>query len=259
MSSQVRIIGQAPDGQLSDIKVTLDGEVPHVIIDSMPASGAGLTDAELRASPVVVDLGANNDVTVAALPLPSGAATSALQLPNSHDVTIDNAAGAAAVNIQDGGNVITVDGTVAVSNATFPVTDNAGSLTVDAPVGTPVFVRLSDGAAPIATLPISGAVSGTGTFTTKETRAGTATLSNVNDTASSTTLLASNANRLGAAIHNDSTAILYVKLGTTASLTDYTVRMAAQAHYEVPFAYTGRIDGIWASDASGAARVTELT
>lgn len=33
------------------------------------------------------------------------------------DVTINNAAGAAAVNIQDGGNTITVDGTVAVTNA----------------------------------------------------------------------------------------------------------------------------------------------
>jgi len=31
--------------------------------------------------------------------------------------------------------------------AAQPVTDNSGSLTVDAPVGTPVFVRLSDGAA----------------------------------------------------------------------------------------------------------------
>ena len=38
------------------------------------------------------------------------------------DVTIDNAAGAAAVNIQDGGNTITVDGTVAVTNTgTFAV------------------------------------------------------------------------------------------------------------------------------------------
>lgn len=36
-----------------------------------------------------------------------------------------------------------------------PVTDNSGSLTVDAPVGTPVFVRLSDGSAAIATLPVS--------------------------------------------------------------------------------------------------------
>lgn len=33
---------------------------------------------------------------------------------------------------------------------TFPVTDNAGSLTVDAPVGTPLYARLSDGAAALA-------------------------------------------------------------------------------------------------------------
>jgi|15BtaG_2_1085339.scaffolds.fasta_scaffold00693_15 hypothetical protein len=36
-------------------------------------------------------------------------------LPEGHDVTIDNESGAAAVNIQDGGNTITVDGTVAVN------------------------------------------------------------------------------------------------------------------------------------------------
>jgi hypothetical protein len=38
---------------------------------------------------------------------------------------------------------------------TFPVTDSGGSLTVDAPVATPVFVRLSDGSAAISTLPVS--------------------------------------------------------------------------------------------------------
>lgn len=48
---------------------------------------------------------------------------------------VNNAAGASAVNVQDGGN----------------------SLTVDAPVGTPAFVRLSDGTAAIATLPVSAA------------------------------------------------------------------------------------------------------
>lgn len=36
---------------------------------------------------------------------------------------------------------------VDASGAAVPVTDNAGSITVDAPVGTPVFARLSDGAA----------------------------------------------------------------------------------------------------------------
>jgi hypothetical protein len=46
----------------------------------------------------------------------------------------------------------------------IPVTDNAGSLTVDAPVATPVFVRLSDGAAAIATLPTNVAqLAGTAT------------------------------------------------------------------------------------------------
>lgn len=39
--------------------------------------------------------------------------------------------------------------------AATPVTDNSGSLTVDAPVGTPVFVRLSNGSSAITTLPVS--------------------------------------------------------------------------------------------------------
>lgn len=204
----------------------------HVIVDSMPAGGSGLTDAELRASPVVVDLGANNDVTIASLPLPTGAATAALQLPNSHDVTIDNAAGGSAVNIQDGGNSITVDGTFWQAtqpvSGTVTVTDGSGSLTVD------------------------------GSVTANPSRPATATLSNVSGSASSVTLLASNANRLGGMIWNDSSAILYVKFGTTASTTSCTVKMIADAYFEIPFWYTGRIDGIWAS-ATGNARITELT
>jgi len=60
----------------------------------------------------------------------SALATSALQLPDGHNVTVDNAAGAAAVNVQDGGNTITVDGTVAIQEP-LSVDDNGGSLTVD--------------------------------------------------------------------------------------------------------------------------------
>lgn len=47
--------------------------------------------------------------------LPTGAATAANQLPDGHNVTVDNAAGVAAVNIQDGGNSITVDGSVSIT------------------------------------------------------------------------------------------------------------------------------------------------
>lgn len=87
----------------------------------------------------------------------------------------------------------------------------------------------------------------------------TAVVTNVPDTASNVTLLAANTARAGASIENDSTEILYVKLGTTASTASYTVKMVAGAYYEVPFGYTGNIDGIWANNAAGAALVTELT
>lgn len=91
-------------------------------------------------------------------------------------------------------------------------------------------------------------------------QAATSTVTTVADTASSTQLLAANTARLGATIENDSSAVLYVKLGTTASATDYTVRMVQYAYYEVPYGFTGRIDGIWASDpGDGAARISELT
>lgn len=60
-------------------------------------------------------------ISAVSLPLPTGAATSALQLADGHNVTVDNASGGSAVNIQDGGNIITVDGTVAVSSITTSV------------------------------------------------------------------------------------------------------------------------------------------
>lgn len=87
----------------------------------------------------------------------------------------------------------------------------------------------------------------------------TGTTTSVNDTAASTTLLAANANRLGATIYNDSTSFLYLKLGATASTSSFAVKMEPGAYYEVPFGYTGIIDGIWSADASGAARIVELT
>lgn len=86
----------------------------------------------------------------------------------------------------------------------------------------------------------------------------TATRTDVASSAASVTLLASNASRKGATIYNDSTKVLYAKFGTTATSSDFTVKMNAGDYYEVPFSFTGRIDGIWSS-AQGSARMTELT
>jgi hypothetical protein len=88
--------------------------------------------------------------------------------------------------------------------------------------------------------------------------AATGTTTSVGDSATSVTLLSANANRRGASIFNDSSAILYVKLGATASVTSFVARLVQYATYEVLRDYTGIIDGIWASDAGGNARITEI-
>lgn len=91
-------------------------------------------------------------------------------------------------------------------------------------------------------------------------RAGTATLSNVSDTDSSATLVAANTARIGLLVFNDSDQALYLKYGATASTTSYTVKIAAGGYWEMPQPiYAGVVDGIWAANSTGAARLTELT
>ena len=92
----------------------------------------------------------------------------------------------------------------------------------------------------------------------------TGTITSVNDTNADATILAANANRKGASIFNDSTALLYLALANvTASATAYSVQVPPGGYFELPICdggvYTGVIKGIWSSDASGAARVTEWT
>ena len=88
--------------------------------------------------------------------------------------------------------------------------------------------------------------------------AATGTQSSVAGSASNVTLLAQNLGRIGATINNDSTAILYVKLGATASTSSYTYKLQPDGVCEIPYGYTGIIDGIWAS-ATGNARISEFT
>lgn len=91
----------------------------------------------------------------------------------------------------------------------------------------------------------------------RERTNGTATLANVADSATSVTVLAANAERIGAVVVNDSTETLYLKYGATASLTSYTVKLGPQQQHDVRPGYTGILDGIWSADGAGAARVTE--
>lgn len=86
----------------------------------------------------------------------------------------------------------------------------------------------------------------------------TGTLTQVNSSATSVTVLASNTSRKGATFYNNSTAILYLAFGSTASTTAFTVPLAASTFFEMPSGYNGIVSGIWAT-ANGNVEVTEIT
>lgn len=148
-----------------------------------------LVDTTNEVAPLQVNAGGQLKTAVIASALPTGAATSALQTTQDTSIntllkpantltgvttvsTVTNVSQQSGVAISIGTGVRDA-GTQRVTIATndvVPITDNSGSLTVDAPVGTPAFVRLSDGAAAITTLPVSlasvpsHAVTNAGTF-----------------------------------------------------------------------------------------------
>lgn len=86
----------------------------------------------------------------------------------------------------------------------------------------------------------------------------TATKANISGSVTTVTLIASNTARLGATVFNDSTSAMYVNLGSSASTSAFVVKLASMSYWEVPFGYTGAINGIW-DTAAGAARVCEMS
>lgn len=131
---------------------------------------------------LLVNLGSNNDVTLATLPDTASGDLAAMRASLAGTLTVGShavtnagtfavqAAQSGTWTVQPGNTANTTAWLVTGTGGTFPVTDSGGSLTVDAPVGTPVFVRLSDGSSAISTLPVSlasvpsHAVTNAGTF-----------------------------------------------------------------------------------------------
>ncbi len=149
-------------------------------------------------------------LNAAALPLPAGAATSALQLADGHNVTVDNAVAGAAVNVQDGGNTLTVDGTVTANQgsagaSTWPVAESGGAYVT-----------------PTHSAPTAGVATGV--------------------------ILAANANRLYALIVNDSDTTVYLALGVAAAANTGIRLNANGGSYEMSKKlgnlYVGAVNGI---------------
>lgn len=144
-----------------------------------------------------------------------------------------------------------------VPNGTKFATDDTGA------TGHVPLVKLAqstDGSATPVTADADG-LKVQGSTTLSGVSASSATVTSVSDTSSSTQLLAANSARVGWAVTNTSSAVLYVKLGSTASSTSFTKRLAQFADCgqgPLDGLYTGAIHGIWATDPNdGAAIVTE--
>jgi hypothetical protein len=88
----------------------------------------------------------------------------------------------------------------------------------------------------------------------------TATVTSVASSATNVKLLDANPDRKGLVVFNDSTQVLRIKYGVTASATSFTIKLAAGDVWTMPLApvFIGQIDGIWES-ANGNARISELT
>lgn len=126
---------------------------------------------------------------------------------------------------------------------------------VDYTAATEVTVQTSPANSKTAFIPSYQAVNASGTA-----GSGTGTLTSVDSTTVSGTILAANASRLGATIYNTDANALYILFGSgTASASNLAWSIASNSQYQVPFGYTGVITGVWAADGTGAAKVTEFT
>lgn len=157
---------------------------------------------------------------------------------------------------------------VTIANASVPVTGAFFQATQPVSIASSVAVTgpLTDAQLRAAVVPVSLASTTISNFpatqavsNTLET-ASTGTITSVTNAVTSFSVLATNANRKGFVIHNDSTTTVFIAFAATASATAFTLRLTSQASYisnSLPI-YRGAISGI-ASAANGSLRITELT
>jgi hypothetical protein len=101
-------------------------------------------------------------------------------------------------------------------------------------------------------------VDGSGHLITRKKEAGAFVSSKVASTTAET--IPANADRMGATFFMDGNATCYIKLGSGASSTDFSVRLVNNGYYELPEGYTGEISVAFSvNDNALKLRITELT
>jgi hypothetical protein len=145
-------------------------------------------------------------------------------------------------------------GTLTNNNAA-PSTNNIGALVATATSAQPSYTT---GNLVALNTDLSGALRVTGSISVTPLTTANSSVTQVPASVTVVTLQAANASRKGLTVANISTSVLYIKLGSGASTSSLTARVASNGYYEVPFGWTGIVTGVWVT-ANGNAYVTELT
>jgi hypothetical protein len=223
------------------------------------AETGGLTDTELRATPVPVSTDGLTDTELRATPVPvSGTITSTPSGTQDVNITSTISLPVTGTFFQTTQPVsLAVAPTTPVTGtfwqATQPVSGTFFQTTQPVSIATmpstpvtgtfwqttqPVSGPLTDTQLRATPVPVSGSVSTTPVTST------TSSVTQVTSTGSNQTLLVSNVNRIQAVLYFES-GIWYVKLGATASSASLTYKVSASnTVIEIPPMYTGIIDAI---------------
>lgn len=193
-------------------------------------------------------------------------------MANSLPVVI--ASNQSAIPITDNSGSITVDGTVAATQSgTWNINNITGTVSLPTGAATESTLSTLNGkvtACNTGSVTISSALpAGTNNIGDVDVATlpavvaatySTSAVTSVTSAATSTSILASNANRRMAIMVNDSDKNAYVKLGATASTTSFSYKLTPGQTLELPMpVYTGAIDAIWDAGPTGSMRVTEIT
>ena len=227
-------------GIFNKLPTLVNGKIP-VGIDSL--------NVTLSSNSLTINNDANNPIPV------TGNISTGLTQPLT-----DTQLRATPIAISDNNGSLTVDGIVEVNNfpTNFEISNDIGnpipiSGTVTANAGT----NLNTSA---LALESGGNLASINNKLNSQV-VSSSTVTTVNASVSDTTLLASNANRKGFIIFNNSTAILYVLLASgTSSSSNFSILLNQNESLIIDNTclYTGIIKGIWAS-ATGDCKVTEFS
>lgn len=243
INTKTPALGQAAMAASVPVALASDQSTLPISVSSLPLPTGAATETTLSAlntkvpsqgqavmaSSVPVVIASNQTdlpISVSSLPLPTGAATeTTLSAINTKTPALGQALAASSVPV-----VLASDqGTLAVTQS--------GTWTVQ-----------------------PGNTANTTAWLVTPEKSSSSSVTSVASSASNVTLLSSNSARKNATFYNDSTQNCYLKLGTTASSSSFTILMQPNGYYELPisFVYTGQVDAIWAA-ANGNMRITELS